>query len=534
MGELYNSRTPMRRRSLICGLVFFIFAQASFAASPGDKKSARPAQPKLAARIEAILNQPQFASAEWGIHVIDAATGKPMYSTNADRLFVPASNNKLLTTSAAFALVGGDYRFRTTIETTAVIYDQGRVTGNLVIVGRGDPNISGRTLPYLAKTERLAPSTWILEEMADQIEKRGIREVEGDIVGDDTFYSAQRLPDGWAHDDLQWGDGAPISALSFNDNVVVLGIHPGERAGDKAVIETDPPMTYYEIDNRVMTSDPGVPRKIGVYREPGTMKAIVWGTIPAGAQPVHEAIAIEDPAEYTARLFRELLVRRGIKVAGKAYARHDEIAKFFDPPAPAVAVAEVQTETRLAPQPSIVLAEHVSMPLLEDLRVINKTSQNLHAELALRLVARTVGTGGSVEGSVIALTKWLQQAGVNESDFYLQDGSGLSRRDLISPAAMVQVLAYSAKQPWGTAFEETLPIAAVDGSLSERFLNSPAARLIRAKTGTLGHVNALSGYGQTLAGKKFIFSIFCNNLNQPSSKVTGAIDAIVGVLVQGK
>src|SRR5258708_36405743 len=171
MGELYNSRTPMRRRSLICGLVFFIFAQASFAALPGEKKSARPAQPKLAARIEAILNQPQFVSAEWGIHVIDAATGKVMYSINAERLFVRASNNKLLTTSAAFARVGGDYRFRTTIETTAGIYDQGRVTGTLVIVGRGDPNTSDPTLPSRPKTDRLAPSTWILEEMADQIER---------------------------------------------------------------------------------------------------------------------------------------------------------------------------------------------------------------------------------------------------------------------------------------------------------------------------------------------------------------------------
>lgn len=542
----------MQRRSLIYSVIFFIFVQASFAASPAGKKPARPATTTIAARIEAILNQPQFASAEWGIHVIDAATGRPIYSLNAGRLFVPASNNKLLTTSAAFGLVGGDYRFRTTVETSGSLDDQGRLTGDLVLLGRGDPNISGRTLPYQTKTERLMPSTWVLDEMADQIEKKGIRAVEGDVVGDDSYYSAQRFPEGWAHDDLQWGDGAPISALSFNDNVVVLAIRPGEQAGDKAIIETDPLMPYYEIDNRVVTSEAGLPRKIGLHREPGTMKVIAWGTISAGAQPLHEALAIEDPAEFTARLFREILVQRGITVSGRAYARHDEIARFFDAPAASrktaravdgVASSVPSPDARIEAPAEVkdneenqrpVLAEHLSMPLLEDLRVINKTSQNLHAELVLRLVARTVGTGASVEGSVSALTKWLQQAGVNETDFYLQDGSGLSRRDLISPAAMVQVLAYSAKQPWGAAFEETLPVAATDGSLAERFLNSPAAGLVHAKTGTLGHVNALSGYGQTLAGKKFIFSIFCNNHNQPSSKVTAAIDAIVGVLVQRK
>jgi D-alanyl-D-alanine carboxypeptidase/D-alanyl-D-alanine-endopeptidase (penicillin-binding protein 4) len=295
----------------------------------------------------------------------------------------------------------------------------------------------------------------------------------------------------------------------------------------------------------VVTTENGVPRKVGVHREPGSLKVVVWGTVPAGAQALNEAIAIEDPAEYTARLFRELLEKRGIKVTGKAYARHGDIAQFFDLSASSrqpVGDGASSSEARSGPQSQAqgetreeqrpVLAEHVSLPLLEDLRVINKTSQNLHAELVLRLVARTLGTGGSVEGSVAALKKWLQQAGLAEDEFYLQDGSGLSRRDLISPAAMVRLLDYAARQPWSAAFEDTLPVAALDGSLSERFLNSPAAGLIHAKTGTLGHVNALSGYGETLSGRKFIFSIFCNNHNQPSSKVIAAIDSIVTQLVE--
>ncbi|MBZ5524379.1 MAG: D-alanyl-D-alanine carboxypeptidase/D-alanyl-D-alanine-endopeptidase [Acidobacteriia bacterium] len=491
-------------------------------------------RPSLAARIQAILNEPQFASAEWGIHVIDAENGNVIYSLNSSHLFLPASNGKLLTTTAAFALVGPGHRFRTTVETSGSLDDQGRLTGDLVIVGRGDPNLSGRTLPYQMKSEHLAPPAWILDEMADQIAMKGVRIVQGNVIGDDTFYSAQRFPDGWAQDDLQWGDGAPISALSFNDNVLTLRIHPGEHAGDQAQIEFDPPLAYYEVENRLTTSAEGVPRKIGVHRDPGSLKVAVWGSLPAGGQTVSESIAIEDPADYTARLFRMLLENHGITVTGKAYARHAEIAQFFDqPPAAPAQPADGRTPVADAPaDPQPVLAEHVSLPLIDDLKVINKTSQNLHAELALRLVARTTGAGGSAEGAVAALKSWLLRAGLQENEFYMQDGSGLSRRDLITPAGMVHLLAYASTQPWAAAFEDTLPVAAVDGSLAERFLNSPASGLIHAKTGTLGHVNTLSGYGQTLAGRRFIFSIFCNNHNQPSSKVVGAIDSIVTQLVE--
>jgi len=508
----------LRPYSFCCALIL-LFAQPFFAAAT-PKKEARPGLP---ARIQAILSQPQFASAEWGIHVIDAEHGDVIYSLNSSRLFVPASNGKLLTTTAAFALVGPEHRFRTTVETSGTLDDQGRLTGDLIIVGRGDPNLSGRTLPYQTKTERLSPAAWILEELAGQLVQKGVKSVRGDVIGDDSFYSAQRFPDGWAQDDLQWGDGAPVSALSFNDNVLVLRIQPGEHAGDKAQIEFDPPLAYYDVDNRVTTSAEGVPRKIGVHRDPGSLKVYVWGSLPVNGQPAIEAIAIEDPAEYTAHLFRMLLEKRGITVTGAAYARHADVAQFFDQP-PAQPAAG-------APASLPVLAEHISLPLGEDLKVINKTSQNLHAELALRLVARTTEAGGSVEGSVAALKAWLLRAGLHEEDFYVQDGSGLSRRDLITPAGMVQLLAYASRQPWAAAFEETLPVAAVDGSLAERFLKSPAAGLVRAKTGTLGHVNALSGYGQTLSGKKFIFSIFCNNHNQPSSKIVGAIDSIVTLLV---
>jgi D-alanyl-D-alanine carboxypeptidase/D-alanyl-D-alanine-endopeptidase (penicillin-binding protein 4) len=186
------------------------------------------------------------------------------------------------------------------------------------------------------------------------------------------------------------------------------------------------------------------------------------------------------------------------------------------------------------PSTNKVLAEHFSTPLLDDIRVTNKTSQNLHAELALRLAGKLRGIGGSFEGGREAVKQFLLQAGLKEDEFTFLDGSGLSRRDLVTPAATVQLLIYAARQPWGAAFEESLPVSGVDGSLADRFQGTPAAGLIHAKTGSLSHVNALSGYGQTQKGKRFVFSILCNNHNLPGSKALAAIDAVVQALVQGE
>jgi D-alanyl-D-alanine carboxypeptidase/D-alanyl-D-alanine-endopeptidase (penicillin-binding protein 4) len=522
---------------------------------------ARKPAPKrnLAQQIKAILSQEPLARAYWGIYVVELETGRVLFSQNADQLFLPASNVKLFTTAAALSAAGSEYRFRTTVEAEGKIYTAGRVQGDLVIMGRGDPNISGRVLPYALKTERAPPQTQ-LEDMANQVAASGLKTVDGDLIGDDTFYAPERYGPGWAQDDVQWIDGAPVSALTFNDNVVFLNIQPGGQEGEKALITLEPETNYYEVDNRVLTTAAGVTRKIGIHRDAGSKKVVLWGSLPLGDSGIKEALAIDDPAQFTAELFRALLERRGITIAGKTRARHGEIAHFFDldlpsqsqgqhpqlavpgvsPEAAAAGTSGARCCAQLAPAPpqaapsTVVLAEHISLPLIEDVRVTNKTSQNLHAELALRLVSKLNGSGGSLEGGAAAVKQFLLQAGLTEDEFVLLDGSGLSRRDLVTPAAVVRLLTYAAHQPWGTAYEGTLPVAAVDGSISERFVNAPAAGLVHAKTGTLSHVNALSGYGQTLRGKRFAFSIFCNNHNQPSAKVIAAIDSIVELLVSEK
>jgi D-alanyl-D-alanine carboxypeptidase/D-alanyl-D-alanine-endopeptidase (penicillin-binding protein 4) len=246
-----------------------------------------------------------------------------------------------------------------------------------------------------------------------------------------------------------------------------------------------------------------------------------------------------------------MLERRGITIRGKTRARHGEGAQFFDqqiphplsaPAAGAAASSAVNPPVPQAAQPqeppdlnpassTKILAEHISGPLVDDIRVINKTSENLHAELALRLAGKLRGDGGSFEGGIAAVKQFLLQAGLKEDEFTFLDGSGLSRRDLVTPAATVQLLIYASRQPWGAAFEESLPVSGVDGSLSERFQKTPAVGMVHAKTGSLSHVNALSGYGQTQAGKRFVFSIFCNNHNLLASKALAAIDKIVQLLV---
>jgi D-alanyl-D-alanine carboxypeptidase/D-alanyl-D-alanine-endopeptidase (penicillin-binding protein 4) len=294
-----------------------------------------------------------------------------------------------------------------------------------------------------------------------------------------------------------------------------------------------------------------VTKRVGIHRDPGAKKIVLWGSLPLGDAGMKEPMSIEDPAEFVAELFRTMLERRGIIIRGKARARHGEDAQFFDQQIPhpvtsspigaapsPPANSAISTAMRPQEPPDFnqgasnkILAEHFSAPLLDDVRVTNKVSENLHAELALRLAGKLRGYGGSFEGGIAAVKQFLLQAGLKDDEFTFLDGSGLSRRDLVTPAATVQLLIYATRQPWGPAFEESLPVSGVDGSLSDRFQKTPAAGLIHAKTGSLSHVNALSGYGQTQAGKRFVFSIFCNNHNLPASKVLAAMDAVVRAVV---
>ena len=519
-----------RKAAFLLAFLLIVAASPSFAAKP-KKEKVKP----LGARIEAIVNQPDAARGFWGIEVVSLTTGKELYALNADKLFTPASNTKLFTTSAAMALIGPDYRYKTTLETTGSLDKYGRLSGDLALVGHGDTNLSGRTLPYNLRTERKLPPIKVLEDLADQLVQKGVKFIDGDIVGDDSFYAFERYGEGWTQDDLVWEWGAPVSALTINDNVVFCSIMPGEHAGEKAFISITPFADYYRIDNRILTTPSGSePRKIYISREPGSSQVTFWGNIPVDDPGAHEALAIEDPASYAAQLFRQLLEERGVVIYGHARARHTELAKLQTISVTTVASAAGgggdHVPNSALPQ-STLLATYESQPLAQDIRVINKISQNLHAEMTLRLLGHEKGSAGTIESGLEVVRGFLTQAGIQGDEYVFFDGSGLSRQNLVTPHAIVKLLSYIHDQPWGAQFQDSLPVAGVDGSLSDRFKNSPAAGKVSAKTGSLGHVNALSGFARTNSGDLVCFSIIANNHTMRGKRALDAIDNVVEQIV---
>jgi serine-type D-Ala-D-Ala carboxypeptidase/endopeptidase (penicillin-binding protein 4) len=495
---------------------------------------AAPPKP-LQERIAGVLNVPDLARGFWGIEVVSLATGETLYAQNAGKLFTPASNTKLFTTAGALALIGPDYKFRTTVETTGTLDRYGRLNGDLLLVGHGDPNLSGRELPYDLRTQRSDDPIQALETLADALVQKGVKYIDGDIVADDSYFAFERYGEGWSQDDLVWADGAPVSALTINDNVVFVNVLPADRPGEKAFVSIKPFADYYRLDNRVITTPAGTGRKFFVNREPGSTVITLWGNMPLDDPGANEALAIEDPAEFAAVLFRQLLEKRGIVVYGRHRTRHTELATLSTFTATAIAPSHGGSDGLVRPFKSdqpVTLASYESKPLLEDVRVINKVSQNLHAEILLRLLGRERGNAGTVEGGLEVLRGFLTQAAISSDQYLFYDGSGLSRQNLVTPHAIVQMLRYAAGQPWGAAYKATFPVSGIDGSLSDR-LNAPRLqRRIMAKTGSLGGVKTLSGYATTDGGQTVVFSILSNNFNLPSKRVTDAIDQVVQAIVE--
>src|SRR3954468_11925045 len=274
--------------SVICAAL-----ACSFLAQDAAAASHKP-HISLKKQIETILNQPDLARGFWGIEIASATSGKVLYSLNSTKLFTPASNTKLFTTAAALALIGPDYRFQTTVETNGTLDKYGRLTGDVALVGGGDPNLWGRSLPYIAGPQRRQPPMIVLQQLADQLIQKGVRYIDGDIVGDDTFFAFERYADGWSQDDMSREWGAPVSALTINDNVQFVSVKPGGSPGEKAFISIDPFPDYYQLDNRIMTTPAGTgPRNVNISREPGAKLLTLWGTIPADDSGFHESLAID-------------------------------------------------------------------------------------------------------------------------------------------------------------------------------------------------------------------------------------------------
>ncbi len=463
---------------------------------------------RLQRAIRRILRRPPFATTRWGILIESLDRRRVLFSHQAHRLFIPASNMKLYTTAAALVHLGPTYRFRTSVFVTAPPDAQGIIHGDVILYGRGDPNLSTRARGQ----SRLTP----LENLVDQLLAAGVRSIHGNLIGDESYFSDPPLGVGWEWDDLQWYYGAEISALSIDDNAVEVAVLPGSAPGEPARVFIRPETSYVTLINKAITVSPGTKQDIGVHRglEDNTIE--VWGEVPFDGQGFHGYVAVHQPALYAATLFREALARRGIEITGRTI-RADATYRQTHP-------LDMSQLTELAFVESI--------PLADEVRIVNKTSQNLHAELLLRTLGAVVGGEGTARRGLDVVRRLLRSARAWRRGITLQDGSGLSRHNLVTPATTVDLLRYMYRNAHRKPFLDSLPLAGRDGTLESRMMGTLAEGRVRAKTGTLTYTSTLSGYVTTAGGEHLVFSIMANNHTGRLSDVMDAIDEICTLLAQ--
>ena len=472
-----------------------------------NKKTRRdPGTPAFAGRADALLAVAPASKGEWGILIIDGATGATLYELNADRYFVPASNMKLFTTARALAKLGPGYRFRTTLETRGSLSPDGLLSGDLYLVGRGDPNLSNRKFPYDLKEEFDGTPERVLAELADSLVAKGVKQVAGNVVADDSYFPREPYPNGWEIDDMVWEYGTAISAIVVNDNIVTLTLTAGDTPGSPVQAVVTPATPDFVVQNDVVTSAAEIKSDLTLTREPNSKIVAIRGTLPAHSAPRKLLLGLHEPAEHAAALLRDLLVQRGVKIDGDARAVH---------------IPDPESST-----PRAVLAEHISVPLGDSVKLVNKISQNLHTEMLLRAAARSTAVWNSPDDLMKFPAGFYAAAGVPEGDVIQTDASGLSRHDLVTPRAIVALLKYAASQPWFPPYFDSLPVAGIDGTLETAMKNTISAGHIHAKTGSVEHVRTRSGYADTLAGRRLIFSFMSNNQGGKNHEASDTLDAL--------
>ncbi len=493
-----------------------LFALAAPALADPPPAAAATAQ-TLQQQVEATLaTAPQ--GTRFGLLVVDDA-GRVVVSVNPDQRFIPASNTKLFTTAAAYAMWGIDKP--DTAGGTWLVLDpvrkqpppapfedsRGGVWArgigekdpvpaggvDAVLYGRGDARMSSAAD---CKINCLA-------ELADKVAAKTKR--VHDVVGDDSFWPDQRWVPGMSWNNIGTDSGTAVSALNLDDNELVLTVTPTVK-GQPPKVELAP---YFTVINEAVTSPPGGKVELFIERPVNGITLRIYGSIPEDAKPWSERIGIDDPAHYAAWVFKGMLEARGVKVTGKVRVGHR----------PHYVWDTVYDQGPLGTPISFGYNPYASLtppPLAEDVVTINKVSQNLHAQVLFRRIGDIKGTG-SEEWSANALHKFLEKTGIPRAGYDFSDGSGMSTYNRVSPRAAVALLRWIETQPWGPAWHQSLPIAGKDGTLKRRFIGTPLEGNLSAKTGTLNATNALSGTFRTASGRRFTFAFFANDVPDGAS-----------------
>ncbi len=466
---------------------------------------------ELAGRIETHISQPRFNAALWGVKIVSLDTGKLIFESHADRLMSPASNSKLYAGALALDRLGADYRIGTTLRATAKPDAGGTVRGDLVITGRGDPSWNAR---------RTGTNFWNrFTPFVAALTHAGVRHVTGDLIGDTTFFHSPPQGSGWAVDDLEDSEGAEISALTLDDNFTHIRVTPGTNAGGPCVLEILDPFTGLQLDNQTVTETNGSFPRIIPRRFRGENVVHIFGALPAGGGSATVDVPVLRPAEWFTAALKDALRQNGIIVDG--------LARSVSWPSP-------------PPVAEVMLGEVVSPPLRELVHDFMKPSQNLETDLIFEHTGEKLRDAAtpwhtSEDCAVELLHQFLVTNGLPAGDVHFDEGSGLSRNNLTTANATVALLEFMANHRAAADFMAALPIAGVDGTLRRRMKDTPAFQNVRAKTGTLRWVNALSGFVTTAAGEQLVFSLMLNRYDPPPDrKRTDELDDIAVELARCK
>lgn len=464
----------------------------------------------LARRLDRRLDAMPWARNNWGIAVIDER-GRTVYARNADRLFVPASNTKIVVSAVASALIAPDFTVKTSVYGTGPV-ENGVLQGDLVLYGRGDPTFARRcyavdTLaPGACDTDPFAK----LRLLAEQLRARGVSVVRGDLVGDGSYFEPTIVHGGWESYDLNWWYAAPVSGLGFNDNSIDIAWGPGPMVNAPAAVAFAPDLGDVVLENRSRTAPADSSDDIDFFRTPGTMSLWAEGSVGASSRGGTEYFAMPDPSLFAARALRKVLADYGIAVLGTTRSTVDS-SLYHQARTGAPALAEVE-----------------SRPLKDWVFPILNTSQNWFAEMLLKQLGRQfAGEGSWRKGLEVERRFLIDSVKVDSTQIAMTDGSGLAANNLVSPLAFTQILRYIARHPRFETFNAAIPHAQQVGSLRNRFRGTPLEGRVRAKTGSISRVNTLSGYIDRPDGRTWIFSIEANGHIQRGRDMLAAIDSLV-------